>query len=140
MLKMFLGGTCNKSQWREELIPLLKIDYYNPVVEEWTEEAYEEELLQRKKCDFCLYVITPEMKDVYSIAEAIDDSNKRPEKTIFCFGDYGDKEFDEDQFKSLDKVGKMVEANGGRYFARLKDVALYVNDDALVFRKKNKKK
>lgn len=30
--KVFLGGTCNGSIWREKLIPLLKIDYFNPVV------------------------------------------------------------------------------------------------------------
>ena len=31
--KVFLGGTCNNSTWRDELIPQLKIDYFNPVVE-----------------------------------------------------------------------------------------------------------
>ena len=36
---VFLGGTCNNSTWRDKLIPLLKIDYFNPVVEDWTEEA-----------------------------------------------------------------------------------------------------
>ena len=37
--KVFLGGTCNNSTWREELIPQLKIDYYNPVVKDWTLES-----------------------------------------------------------------------------------------------------
>jgi hypothetical protein len=36
--KCFLGGTCNNSQWREALIPMLKIDYFNPVVKDWTPE------------------------------------------------------------------------------------------------------
>lgn len=31
-MKVFLGGTCNNSTWREELKPLLKIDYFDPVV------------------------------------------------------------------------------------------------------------
>lgn len=136
--KVFLGGTCNESQWRDNLIPLLTIDYFNPVVEDWNEECMAEERRQRETCDFCLYVITPLMTGVYSIAEVIDDSNKRPDKTIFCFvntdfvdaiNEYGilRKTFDYGQIKSLDQVGKMVERNGGKYFRSLTDVADYLN-------------
>lgn len=140
--KVFLGGwgTCNESQWRDTLIPLLEIDYFNPVVEDWTEDCMAEERRQRKECDFCLYVITPLMTGVYSIAEVIDDSNKRPDKTIFCFvntdfvdaiNEYGvlRKTFDYGQIKSLDQVGKMVERNGGKYFRSLIDVANYLNNN-----------
>ena len=74
--KVFLGGTCNDSRWREELIEKLKIDYFNPVVENWDRRAQAIELHERNICDFCLYVITPKMTGVYSIAELIDDSNK----------------------------------------------------------------
>ncbi len=81
---VFLGGTCAETVWREKLIAILKIDYFNPVVEDWTEECMKEERIQRETCDYCLYVITPSMQGVYSIAEVVDDSNKRPEKTIFC--------------------------------------------------------
>lgn len=142
MKKVFLGGTCNKSKWREKLIPMLNIDYFNPVVDNWTEECYEEELRQREICDYCLYVITPRMKGVYSIAEAIDDSNKRPEKTIFCLlcedtdiemdgmfiSEFNISRFCEEQIKSLDKVGKMVERNGGKYFISLNEIAYYLNN------------
>jgi len=107
--KAFLGGTCNESLWREELIPQLKINYFNPVVKDWTPECMEEEIKQRQECDFCLYVITPRMTGVYSIAEVIDDSNKRPEKTVFCFlSKDEDRNFDLGQIKSLTQVGKMV--------------------------------
>ena len=134
MKKVFLGGTCNESRWRDVLIPLLKIDYFNPVVDDWTEDCYLEEIYQRKVCDFCLYVITPRMKGVYSIAEVIDDSNKRPDKTIFCILetdiDYGGFKitFDESQMRSLNKVAKMVERNGGACFNNLRDVAIYLNN------------
>ena len=47
MNKVFLGGTCNGSTWRDELIPMLNIDYFNPVVENWTSECQKEELKQR---------------------------------------------------------------------------------------------
>ena len=105
---------------REGLIEKLNIDYFNPVVPDWTEEAYKKELEERKTCDFVLYVITPKMTGVYSIAEVIDDSNKRPEKTVFSFllSDDG-KKFDKGQIKSLMNVGKMVRSNGGKWLDSL---------------------
>ena len=110
------------------MISKLKIDYFNPVVEDWTPECQEEEIRQREICDFCLYVITPKMTGVYSIAEVIDDSNKRPEKTIFCYlhSDFPN-EFSGGQKRSLDNVGKMVERNGGRWFKSIYDVIDFLN-------------
>lgn len=130
--KVFLGGTCNNSTWREELIKLLKIDYFNPVVDDWTEECYQEELRQRILCDYCLYVITPLMTGTYSIAEVVDDSNKRPEKTIFCVLKEdvlkGNKiEFDNGSLKSLMKVSEMIMKNGGKFFTDLKSVSEFLN-------------
>ena len=113
---MFLGWTCNESTWRDKLISLLKIDYFNPVVDDWTEECMIEVRRQRLICDYVLYVITPLMTGVYSIAEVVDDSNKRPKSTIFCFleedykkslneNGYLLKKFDYGQIKSLNQVG-----------------------------------
>ena len=128
MKKVFLGGTCNESTWRDKLIPILKIDYFNPVVDDWTEECYLEELRQREICDYCLYVITPKMTGVYSIAEVVDDSNKRPDKTIFCYlTDDGYLTFDNGQIKSLNKVAEMVERSGGKWFQSLESLAEYLN-------------
>lgn len=120
MSKVFLGGTCNNSTWREELIPMLYMDYFNPVVEDWTLDCQIEERRQRRLCDFVLYVITSQMTGVYSIAEAVDDSNKRPEKTIFCYLEDG---FSAGQIKSLQQVGHMIEMNGGFWAANLTTVA-----------------
>lgn len=140
MKKVFLGGTCNESKWRDDLIELLKIDYFNPVVEDWTPECMTEEIRQRETCDFCLYVITPRMTGVYSIAEVVDDSNKRPQKTLFCF--LGEDinpvqqltsmplerlKFDEFQLRSLGQVGKMVVNNGGKHFNTLQEIANFLN-------------
>jgi len=137
-MKVFLGGTCT-SNWRDKIIPMLKIDYFNPVVPDWTEECYEEELQQRKDCDFCLYVITPKMTGVYSIAEVIDDSNKRPWKTLFCVLSVDDnKEFDVGQMKSLERVAQMVDGNGGHSFDTLKGVADYINNVSVAFTQLNK--
>jgi hypothetical protein len=144
-MKVFLGGTCAESTWRDELIPLLKIDYFNPVVEDWNEEAQEQERQERETCDFCLYVITPMMKGVYSIAEVVDDSNKRPAKTVFCFlesdmFEYNsseqkvhleyEHEFDPSQTKSLQEVGKMIVRNGGAWLQSLQEVADYLNKNS----------
>ena len=122
-------------QFREELIkdlnlsssilcPKCNLNY----VDNWNEEAQKEEIKQRKTCDFCLYLITPKMEGVYSIAEVIDDSNKRPEKTIFAYllEDDG-KVFGKHQIKSLDMVGNMVKENGANWFKGLSEIADYLN-------------
>lgn len=127
-MKVFLGGTCNNTDWRSKLIRMLKIGYYNPVVADWIPDCMAEEIKQRKECDYCLYVITPKMTGVYSIAEVIDDSNKRPEKTIFCYLKQDNEfEFDEFQVKSLTQVGQMVKENGGTWLNSLSEVAHYLN-------------
>ena len=125
-MKVFLGGTCNESKWRDELIPMLHIDYFNPVVDNWTENCMVEELYQRGICDFCLYVITSEMTGVYSIAEVVDDSNKRPEKTLFCVLGHG---FPDGQKKSLSSVVGVVRKNGAKIFHSLEDIAEYLNEN-----------
>ena len=126
--KVFLGGTCNNSTWRDKLIPLLKIDYFNPVVDDWTPECQDEEIRQRELCDYCLYTITPKMTGVYSIAEVVDDSNKRSEKTILCVLDEDDENiFSETQIKSLKQVKEMVKNNGANVFNSLEDIASFLN-------------
>jgi hypothetical protein len=133
MIKVFLGGTCNESNWRSVLIDFLKIDYFNPVVDDWTPECMEEEIKQREECDYCLYVITPLMAGVYSIAEVVDDSNKRPERTLFCVVSLETKgnevlTFTEGQTRSLEQVKKMVGNNGARVFETLCGVATFLNN------------
>lgn len=126
--KVFLGGTCNNSTWRDKLIPLLKIDYFNPVVDDWTPECQDEEIRQRESCDYCLYTITPKMTGVYSIAEVVDDSNKRPGKTILCVLDEdNESSFSETQIKSLKQVKEMIKNNGANVFDSLEDIASFLN-------------
>ncbi len=126
--KVFLGGTCNGSTWRNDLIQKLEIDYFNPVVEDWTPECQEEEIKQRESCDFVLYCITPKMLGFYSVAEVVDDSNKRPSKTLYVQlnSDY-DCSFSVSQIKSLEAVKKMISLNGALYFDTLEDVAKFLN-------------
>jgi len=135
-MKVFLGGTCNNSNWREEVIKGINIDYFNPVVDDWNDEAYEKEIYEKEHCDLCLYIITPRMTGVYSIAEVVDDSNKRPDKTIFCFVN---EDVDENssyfltkgQRKSLVAVGKMVEKNGAVWLSSIVQCIDYLNKRGL---------
>jgi len=128
MKKIFLGGTCNNSKWREEIKPLLNIEYFDPIVPDWDEESYQRELFERETSNYVLYTITPKLTGVYSIAEIIEDSNKRPEKTIFVVlsEDEGTK-FDKFQLDSLNAVKKMVIKNGATVFDDLASVAEFVN-------------
>ena len=134
MKRVFLGGTCQESTWRQQLIPMLKIDYFDPVVDDWDEEAQQKELYEREYCDYCLYLITPKMEGFYSIAEVVDDSNKRPDKTILCILAYDTKgekgmNFTSKQEKSLSAIARMIERNGAKFFNNLNDVANYLNND-----------
>lgn len=82
-----------------------------------------------KSCADCqMCNITPKMIGVYPIAEVIDDSNKRPEKTVFAFLLEDDGiTFDVGYIRSLDRVGRMVESNGGNYCKCLLQVADLLN-------------
>ena len=129
MKKVFLGGTCNNSTWRNEFIKKLQIDYFEPCGDDWMPEMMEEEIKQRHLCDHCLYVITPKMTGVFSIAEVVDDSNKFPAKTIFCFlKQDGNDSFTSHQVKSLEQVARMVQDNGAKYFSTLDAIAAYLNE------------
>ncbi|HIW75920.1 nucleoside 2-deoxyribosyltransferase domain-containing protein [Gordonibacter sp.] len=126
--KVFLGGTCNGSHWRDSLIPLLEIDYFNPVVDRWDEQAQQCELLEREQDDYCLYVFTPKMEGVYAVAEVVDDSNKRPEKTIMVLlAEDGDTSFSDHQIKALKRVGALVENNGAVWCESLEEAAAILN-------------
>ena len=117
MKKIFLGGTCNESTWRNKLIPLLEekgIEYYNPVVEDWTPEHQQEEYRQKEICDVHLYLITKKMKGVFSIAEAVASCQDASKLILFVFANF-DGEFDEGERKSLDAVGNLIVKLGGAY-------------------------
>ena len=117
MKKVFLGGTCNESTWRNKLIPLLEekgIEYYNPVVEDWTPEHQQEEYRQKEICDVHLYLITKKMKGVFSIAEAVASCQDASKLILFVFANF-DGEFDEGERKSLNAVGNLIVKLGGAY-------------------------
>jgi len=129
-MKVFLGGTCNESKWRDNLILDFKdnqINYFNPVVKDWTYECQQREKQERQNCDICLYTITPKMTGVYSIAEVVDDSNKRPNKTVLVLLKTDeDLKFTKGQWRSLLSVADMVTKNGGVVLDDLKQVVNHI--------------
>ena len=111
MKKVFLGGTCAETTWRDELIPKLQIDYFNPVVEDWTPECQKKEEDEKEnECNIHFYCITKEMKGVFSIAEVVDSVYQDGKVTILQVKPSG---FDKDQLKSLVATTDLIIKRGG---------------------------
>lgn len=111
MSKVFLGGTCNETTWRDELVKLIQVECFNPVVEDWTPKCQLTEA--REKLNYCnihLYVITCDMIGTFSIAEAIESAMTPGKQTIFHVIPEG---FGKAQLKSLTAVANMVIKHGG---------------------------
>ena len=129
-MKIFLGGTCNNSNWRNDLIPLLNCNYFNPVVENWTDECKLEEIKQRETCDIALYVLTPLTEGFYSIAELISDCCQKSEgRVIFCLlEEDGGKVWTDKQKDSWESIKKMVTDNNQLVIdSGIEGVARYIN-------------
>ena len=130
-VKVFLGGTCASSTWREELQRKLdseRIETFNPVVLNWTPECQAEEDFHRETDDICLYVITPEGEGFYSFVEVTDDSNKRPESTVLCILiEANGKKFEGHMLKCALKTAKLIAKNGVYVTTSLDELATYLN-------------
>lgn len=117
-MRVFLGGTCGNSTWRGDLIPLLEsnnIDYFNPVVEGWTPECIEiEENEKDNICDVHLFLITSEMKGVYSIAEMMASIIQKDKKTLFVVISEG---FNKSQIKSLVATSEIARKYGDNFYS-----------------------
>lgn len=130
--RIFLGGVIN-SKWRDELIPFLDklgVEYFNPVVDDWAEDDIENEEKEKQKASHILYVITPELEGYYSIAELVYSAVKYPEKTLVVIDyDYGNKEFNSKQQKSLDAVVKLItKETNVQVFDNLEELKKYLTD------------
>lgn len=122
-LTLFLGGTVGKSCWRDQMIPLLEesnLVFYNPVVKDWSEsDRLKEYGVKGSPLTVEAYVITSDMTGVFSIAEAVDASNKKSDRTIFCVLRDG---FEKHQLKSLDATLDLISKNGAHIAESLEDV------------------
>lgn len=111
MNKVFLGGTCAESTWRDILVKSLQVDFFNPVVDDWNEDCQAmEEAEKEVNCNVHLYVITKEMTGAFSVAEAIESSFTHGKNTILHVIPEG---FSEQQVHSFKAICKMVIKHGG---------------------------
>lgn len=124
---IFLGGTYNNSNWRDKFISSMNktcssITMFNPVVDNWNDEAQKEEERQKKNCLIQLFCITPRMTGVFSIAELIDASNKNPSTTVALLLKEDDEyRFSKSQLKSVEQVFKLAELNGVSVASNIED-------------------
>lgn len=126
--KVFLGGTCADTTWREELIPMLKIDYFNPVVDDWDEECQNIENYEKKHDLWQLYVITPQIQGIFGIAEAVQSSRDDAKHTIFCvLKEHQGKAFDKPMLKSVEATANLIKTNGAYICNTLEEVADILN-------------
>ncbi len=69
-----LFGTCGGSHWREDVaIPILEkagVNFFNPVVDDWNEEAMKNEARHAASDQVVMVVITGETTAVASMAES----------------------------------------------------------------------
>lgn len=114
----------------DELIPKLGIDYFNPVVEDWTPECQaEEERQKNKECYIHLYVITPRQTGVFSIAEMIESACNPEVMTVIYiqYEDGGGCMIDKHLKRSLEATAKMAQKHGAFIMNNLNDVATFLN-------------
>lgn len=120
---VFLGGTTNNSNWRDAFINLLtamgsKLVCFNPVVSDWNDQAIRVENMIKEQARHHVYVITPKMKGVYSIAEAVESVFDRSHKTyLYILLKDGEDAFSTDEndpiMKSFATTGEIIRRHGG---------------------------
>jgi len=74
--KVFLGGSCNPTTWREDIaIPAFTqagVPFYNPQVDDWSPDLVEIEAQEKETAGCLLFVIDRETRAMASIVEAAE--------------------------------------------------------------------
>ena len=129
--KVFLVRTCASTNWRESLTPLLQIAYFNPVVEDWTDDCRSKEIEQKNKhCGVHLYHITSDMKGVFSVAEVVESTLSPRFADVKVVFSVDFKGFCEKQKRSLTAVMEMVAGYGAKtiVFTTFENLANDINN------------
>ena len=125
---VFLGGTCNESTWRDKLIDGLKMSYFNPVVQNWTEDDKEKENQIKDSADFNLFVFTPKHSGYFSFVEAALLAVKSASRTILCvLQDDDGSTFDDATKRSVDAIIEELSKENIKVFDNLDDVRSFLN-------------
>ena len=137
---IFLGGTTNKSTWRDEFINKLKkkkskIKCFNPVVDNWTPECIDLENFVKNYAKYHVYVLTPKMQGVYSIAEMVESVHDSSKKVYIYIETHDIDDFgkiiiwDMRMLNSLNAVSNLVVSHGGYAAKSLDDLIDKIIED-----------
>ena len=129
-MKVFLGGTCGKSTWRDELMKKLSgdVEAFNPVVPNWTPECQAVEDQHKQNDDIVLFVITPETKSPYSISEITRSAIVDPTRTMVCvLQEANGATFEAHETKAWTKILKDIRKDGAAVCESLDEVANTLN-------------
>lgn len=130
---IFLGGTTKidendpSSNWRETLCKNLTVDYFNPVVKEWTDKAKYVEDNAKRLAAYHVYVITPYFKGGYGFCELTKEAIESPKTTFVLFLDCDKKQFDKDQVKSNNAILDLLKPYGVRSANSLSELCNMLN-------------
>lgn len=108
MTGIFLGGTIAGPDYRELLIPLLKVPYFNPVVYNWTEADAVRENIAKQAAAINVFVITPAAIGMYSVAEMTELAITSDKPLYVMFMEVEGYSWNEHQVKSNTQIKKLL--------------------------------
>lgn len=117
---IFLGGTVD-DDWRTKFIHIWnkskdektkEIELFNPIIDDWNEEARKKENDTKENAKLNLFVITPNQKGMFSFAEMIECAHSG--KVFFALVDTYNQ-FDKRSMSSYNSIGELVEKHKGIY-------------------------
>lgn len=127
MSKLFLGGTCAGPDYRDKLIPLLTVPYFNPVVENWTEADAVRENQEKASALANVFVITPAAIGSYSIAELTELAITSDKPLFVMFMEVEGYQWNEHQLKSNTQIKKLLAKYNTLIFEDLESLAKSAN-------------
>lgn len=127
MSKLFLGGTCAGPDYRDKLIPLLTVPYFNPVVENWTEADAVRENQEKASALANVFVITPAAIGSYSIAELTELAITSDKPLFVMFMEVEGYQWNEHQLKSNAQIKKLLAKYNTLIFEDLESLAKSAN-------------
>lgn len=130
---VFLGGTTNKTSWRDKLIPMLTVGYFNPIVPDWTPEDTQREHQAKATAPVSLYVVTPKQHGLYvgvEIGAASVSMLSQPNRklVIVFLNDDDGVTFSEHQLASNVAIIDLLRSNPYiEFFSTLEETADFLN-------------
>jgi len=120
---VFIAGRGDYGNWRSEIKRLLGD---NVITAESSGRGLvnaQHDAFEKEHADAIVFVITPSALSTFDLANAVNESNKRPEKTIVCFLSAGNEWMhDPRRYAELSEVRAILESNGARCLNGLAEI------------------